>query len=108
MESFNFELNQVIARTLAEGGFASEKEATREISLMVALAKISRYERECAKFRKKYGLTFQEFQRKVNSIVGAEVFRRRKRLNGLGVCRKCPHFVAEAIRGSKKCISVIY
>ncbi|MGB9662337.1 hypothetical protein V3F56_06025 [Moorellaceae bacterium AZ2] len=74
MESFNFELNQVIARTLAEGGFASEKEATREISLMVALAKISRYERECAKFRKKYGLTFQEFQRKVNSIVGAEVF----------------------------------
>ncbi|HHY39196.1 MAG TPA: hypothetical protein GX507_09760 [Clostridia bacterium] len=74
MGSFNPDLNQVITRTLAEGGFASEKEATREISLMVALSKISKYERECAKFRKKYGQSFQEFQRKVNGTVGAEVF----------------------------------
>ncbi|MGI9860131.1 hypothetical protein SDD30_01935 [Moorella naiadis] len=74
MESLNLDLNQVITHTLAEGGFASEKEATREVSLMVALTKISRYERECAKFKKKYGQSFQEFQRKVNSVVGAEAF----------------------------------
>lgn len=74
MDNLDLDLNQVISRTLADAGFASEKEATHEMSIMVALSKISKYERECARFRNKYGQSFPEFQRKVNSTVKAEVF----------------------------------
>lgn len=74
MSAHELNLNQVIANTLAEGGFSSEKDATRELSLMIALSKVSRYERECSKFRTKYGQSLEEFQRNTVSINGVEVF----------------------------------
>lgn len=74
MVTYDLDPNQVIHRTLAEVGLRSEREAARELSLMVALSKVSRYERECAKFRSKYGQSFAEFQRRMDGTLGAENF----------------------------------
>lgn len=74
MGAYDLDPNQVIHRTLAEVGFRSERDAARELSLMVALSKVSRYERECAKFRTKYGQSFEDFQRRVNDALGVENF----------------------------------
>jgi hypothetical protein len=49
--SFSSEVRAVMAEALAAGGFPSIEAAVWEVSLTVALAKVSSYERECAHFR---------------------------------------------------------
>ena len=49
------EAREAMIATLAAGGFPSFEAAAWEVSLTVALAKISSYERECEHFRRNYG-----------------------------------------------------
>jgi hypothetical protein len=51
---FSAEVCNVMAETLAAGGFSSLEAAAWEMPLTVALSKVRAYERECAHFRPKY------------------------------------------------------
>lgn len=68
------ELSETVSRILAEGGFESEAEAMRDLSLTIALAKVSRYERECARFKHKYNLDFTDFLKGVEGKIDNEDF----------------------------------
>jgi hypothetical protein len=61
--SLSAEVREVMAETLAAGGFPSVEAAVWEVSLTVALSKVSGYERECECFRHKYGQSLAVFRR---------------------------------------------
>lgn len=69
------ELSDTITKILAEGGFESEAEAMKDLSLTIALAKVSRYERECERFKRKYNLDFTDFLKRVQEKTGEEDFK---------------------------------
>jgi hypothetical protein len=52
---FTEEMQRVMTETLTAAGFASPSDAALALSLTVALAKVSRYEREAQHFHHKYG-----------------------------------------------------
>ncbi|MFB6274066.1 MAG: hypothetical protein ABEL51_14345 [Salinibacter sp.] len=68
-------LRETIAAVLTEGGYASETEAMRDLSLTIALAKVSTYERECRRFQRKYGRSFEELRDQVERQTGDEDFQ---------------------------------
>jgi hypothetical protein len=72
--SFSDEVREAIAEALAAGGFASVAAAAWEVSLTVALSKVSSYERECASFRHKYGQSLEALRARVEGMQGSEDF----------------------------------
>ena len=56
---FTEEMQRVMNDTLMAAGFASPSDAALALSLTIALAKVSRYEREAQHFRYKYGDTLE-------------------------------------------------
>jgi hypothetical protein len=68
------EAREAMIATLAAGGFPSLEAAAWEVSLTVALAKISSYERECEHFRRKYGTSLDTFRDTVDSMTQNEDF----------------------------------
>lgn len=64
----------IVNEVLKTGGFASQEEAIRDFSLLIALAKKSRYEGECKAFESKYRMTFKEFKRKLTGKKNKENF----------------------------------
>lgn len=72
--SFSAEVREAMAEALAAGGFASVEAAAWEVSLTVALAKVSGYERECEQLRRKYGMSLEAFQRQVDAMSEHEDF----------------------------------
>lgn len=71
---FSDDVRETMAQVLAAGGFATPEAAAWEVSLTVALAKVSQYERECLSFRHKYGESLESLQKRVESMTGAEDF----------------------------------
>jgi hypothetical protein len=77
MESpFSAEVRDVMAAALAAGGFSSLEAAAWEVSLTVALSKVSSYEWECAHFRRKYDQPLEAFQKSLEAMRGHEDFTR--------------------------------
>lgn len=72
--SFSDEVREAIAEALAAGGFASVTAAAWEVSLTVALSKVSTYERECASFRHKYSQSLEAWRTRVEGMQGSEDF----------------------------------
>jgi hypothetical protein len=70
------EVREVMAEALAAGGFSSLEAAAWEVSLTVALSKVSAYERECAHFRRTYGQPLEVFQKSIEEMRGHEDFSR--------------------------------
>jgi len=70
------EVREVIAEALAAGGFSSLEAAAWEVSLTIALSKVSAYERECAHFRRKYDQPLEAFQKSIEAMRGDEDFVR--------------------------------
>jgi hypothetical protein len=68
------EIRDAVAQALAAGGFASAEQAAWEVSLTVALAKLSGYERECECFRKRYGGPLDSLRSRVEGVMGREDF----------------------------------
>ena len=68
------EVQQAIAQALAAGGFANAEQAAWEVSLTVALSKVSEYERECGAFRSKYGESLADLKGRVEPERGRENF----------------------------------
>lgn len=75
------ELSKTIAKVLVEGGFESEGEAMRDLSLTIALSQLSKYEREYERFKRKYHLDFVEFSQRVERETGREDFAVEDDLN---------------------------
>lgn len=71
---FSDEVQETIKETLSAGGFATSDAAVWEVSLTVALAKVSQYERECLGFRHKYGEPLESFQKRIEGMTGTEDF----------------------------------
>ena len=68
------EVRETMIQVLSAGGFTTPEEAAWEVSVTVALAKISQYERECAKFRHKYNESLVSLKERVENTIGAEDF----------------------------------
>jgi hypothetical protein len=68
------EVRETMVQVLSAGGFATPEAAAWEVSLTVALAKVSHYERECIGFRHKYGESLESFQKRVEDMTGTENF----------------------------------
>jgi hypothetical protein len=68
------DVRETMAQVLSAGGFATSEAAAWEVSLTVALYKVSHYERECLGFRHKYGESLESFRTRVESMVGTEDF----------------------------------
>ncbi|AEG16381.1 hypothetical protein Desku_2870 [Desulfofundulus kuznetsovii DSM 6115] len=58
---------QKVTPVLREMGFADVKEFLKEQALLLLMAKISRYKAECDYFQSKYGMSFEDFARKVEN-----------------------------------------
>lgn len=71
---FSDEVRETMTQALSAGGFATPEAAAWEVSLTVALAKVSHYERECLGFRHKYGESLESFQKRVEGMTGTEDF----------------------------------
>jgi len=71
---FSDDVRETMVQVLSAGGFATPDAAAWEVSLTVALAKVSRYERECSGFRRKYGESLESFQKRVEGMIGTEDF----------------------------------
>ena len=71
---FSPEVREAMTEALAAGGFSSIDAAAWEVSLTVALSKVSTYERECEHFRQKYGESLEGFRRYVEEMKGREDF----------------------------------
>jgi len=65
----------------------SEHEALKEHALLLGLAKISRYEAECARFEKKYGKSFDEFSTELERRHESEDFSQEDDLLDWGFAR---------------------
>lgn len=61
-------------RVLAELGFASTDAALQEMALLNAASELARYEEECERFEKKYGMPFERFRRRIEKQRGQENF----------------------------------
>jgi hypothetical protein len=72
--SFSTEVREAMAEALAAGGFPTIEAAAWEVSLTVALSKVSSYERECAHFQRKYGKPLEAFRKSVEGVSGREDF----------------------------------
>ena len=72
--SFSAEVREAMAEALAAGGFSSVEAAAWEVSLTVALSKISRYERECEHFRRQHDTSLEAFRSRVEAMSGSEDF----------------------------------
>ncbi|HEV8717639.1 MAG TPA: hypothetical protein VGX03_33050 [Candidatus Binatia bacterium] len=68
------DVRKTMTQVLAAGGFATPEDAAWEVSLTVALAKVSHYERECLGFRHKYGRPLESLREHVERMVGTEDF----------------------------------
>lgn len=72
--SLSAEVRAVMAEALAAGGFPSVEAAAWEVSLTVALSKVSSYERESEHFRSKYGQPLEAFRQQLEAMRGSEDF----------------------------------
>jgi len=68
-------LQETITEVLIEGGYASEMEAMRDLAITIALSKLHSHERECERFRRKYGRSFEQMQRDVQRQEAQEDFQ---------------------------------
>lgn len=68
------EVRETMTHVLSAGGFTTPEEAAWEMSLTVALAKMSQYERECARFQHKYNESLPSFKARVENMIGQEDF----------------------------------
>lgn len=66
------DIRATMAQVLSVGGFATPETAAWEVSLTIALAKISRYERECAQLQQKYHCSLQSLRERVERMIGEE------------------------------------
>lgn len=66
------EIQKTMSQVLSVSGFATPEAAAWEVSLTVALAKISRYERECATFQQKYHCSLQALRARSEGMIGEE------------------------------------
>jgi len=71
---FTEEMQRAMTETLTAAGFASPLEAALALSLTIALAKVSRYEREAQHFRHKYGDTLEVVRSRAEQAIGTEDF----------------------------------
>lgn len=71
---FTEEMQRVMTETLTAAGFSSPSEASLALSLTIALARVSRYERESQHFRHKYGDMFEVVRARVEHARGTEDF----------------------------------
>lgn len=71
---YSDEVRVAIEETLAAGGFPSMEAAAWEVSLTVALSKVSYYGGECEQFRRKYGRPLEAFRASVEEIRDSEDF----------------------------------
>ena len=71
---FSAEVREAMAEALAAGGFPSVEAAAWEVSLTVALSKVSSYERECEHFRHKYGQALETLRKQVEDMREREDF----------------------------------
>ena len=71
---FSDDVRETMTQVLSASGFATPEAAAWEVSLTVALAKVSHYERECLGFRHKYGESLESFQNRVEGMTGTEDF----------------------------------
>ena len=62
-----------VAEILTKAG-EREDEVLREHAVLLSLAKLSRYEAECASFAAKHGEAFESFRDRVNGMVNEEHF----------------------------------
>ncbi len=69
------EIQRAITETLTDGGFSSQSDAALELSLTIALARVSRYERESQHFRHKYGEPFEVMRSQLAHATGTEDFK---------------------------------
>lgn len=72
---YSAEVRDAMTEALAAGGFPSLEAAAWQVSLMVALSKVSAYERECEAFRRKYDQPLEDFRRDVETMSNREDFR---------------------------------
>lgn len=68
------EIRETMTQVLSVGGFTTPEAAAWEVSLTVALAKLSQYERECASFQHKYGEPLASLKERVEKTIGGEDF----------------------------------
>src|SRR5262245_13485315 len=68
------EIRDTMSQVLAAGGFSTPEAAAWEVSLTIALAKVSQYERECGRFRQQYGESLASLQKRVKNAIGTEDF----------------------------------
>ena len=68
------EIRETMTQVLSVGGFTTPETAAWEVSLTVALAKLSQYERECASFRHKYGEPLEDLKERVEKTMRTEDF----------------------------------
>lgn len=68
------ETQRALTETLTDAGFSSPSDAALELSLTIALARVSRYERECQLFRRKYGEPFETLRLRTDHTTEAEEF----------------------------------
>jgi hypothetical protein len=68
------DVREAMTQALAASGFTTPEAAAWEVSLTVALAKVSQYERECLGFRHKYGESLESLQKRVEGTTGYEDF----------------------------------
>jgi hypothetical protein len=71
---FSDKVRETMTQVLSAGGFTTPEEAAWEMSLTIALAKISRYERECARFQHKYKEALQSLKERVENMIDQEDF----------------------------------
>jgi hypothetical protein len=71
---YSIEVREAIAEALAAGGFPSIEAAAWQVSLTVALSKVSAYERECESFRRKYDQSLEAFRKRVEAMSHREDF----------------------------------
>ena len=68
------EIRDTMNQVLSAGGFTTPEAAAWEVSLTIALAKVSQYERECGRFRQQYGVSLESLQKRVENTIGMEDF----------------------------------
>ena len=68
------EIRETMTQVLSAVGFTTPEAAAWEVSLTVALAKISQYERECARFQHRYGESLKSLKERVENTTDTEDF----------------------------------
>lgn len=75
-DALSQETREAMTAALAAGGFSSLEAAACEVSLTIALAKLSTYQRECEQFGRKYGVSLEAFRKALEDMKQAEDFTR--------------------------------